>query len=247
MAVVLIAGGATGIGLAAMRRFRDRGDSVLLADINLPAAERAASEPYRGRATFFPCDLATPDGPSLAVAAAVAEYGALDIVFGNAGILISKPIEEITVEDWEVSMHVNVRAPFLLAQAAAVHLQKSELARMVFTASTAAFKGSRGGSAYCSSKAALVNLVRCLANELGPRGIRVNCVCPGWIDTPFNDPYWARQSDPLAARIDLENRIPLGAQGKPDDVAGLVLFLTSKESAYITGASFLVDGGHLVA
>ncbi len=97
---------------------------------------------------------------------------------------------------------------------------------------------------YHASKAGLVNLVRSLADELGPRGITVNTILPGWIDTPFNDSYWKHQKDPAAARDALVQRIPLRRQGTPDDVVGTILYLASAASAYVTGQALVVDGGY---
>jgi NAD(P)-dependent dehydrogenase (short-subunit alcohol dehydrogenase family) len=99
--------------------------------------------------------------------------------------------------------------------------------------------------AYAATKAGLVNLVRALADELSPSGVRVNCICPGWIDTPFNDTFWHHQDDPDGALEALVTSIPMRRQGTPEDVAGTVLFLASPASAYVTGQALVVDGGYL--
>jgi NAD(P)-dependent dehydrogenase (short-subunit alcohol dehydrogenase family) len=116
---------------------------------------------------------------------------------------------------------------------------------MIFTSSTGAFRGHAGMPAYAATKAGLVNLVRALADELSPAGVRVNCICPGWIDTPFNDTFWHHQDDPDSALKALVGSIPMRRQGVPEDVAGTVLFLASPASAYITGQALVVDGGYL--
>lgn len=244
MTTTLVTGGASGIGLAAVRALRQRGDAVLIADIDAEGAARAAEERLPGEAAALRCDLATPEGPAAAVTATVERFGGLDAVFGNAGLLEAAPIEEWTAQRWDRTMAVNLRAPFLLAQAAAAHLEGSEVGSLVFTSSTGAFRGHAGMPAYGASKAGLVNLVRCLADELGPRGIRVNCICPGWVDTPFNAAFWHHQDDPDAALRGLVAGIPLRRQAAPEDVTGLVLFLTSPDSAYITGESVVIDGGY---
>ena len=245
MASVLITGGASGIGLAVLRAFRERGDSVVLADIDGKAAEVAVKEDLPGPALALQCDLADPLAPRRAVEAAVAFGGGLDVVFGNAGLLQAAPLAEWTVEQWDRSTAVNLRAPFLLAQAAAPHLVRSDVASIVFTSSTGAFRGHAGMPAYAATKAGLVNLVRALADELSPDGVRVNCICPGWIDTPFNETFWGHQDDPAQALERLVSAIPLRRQGRPEDVAGTVLFLASPQSAYITGQALVVDGGYL--
>lgn len=245
MASVLIAGGATGIGLAALRAFRERGDAVVLADLDAKAAELAVAEDLPGPALALPCDLADPRAAGDAVEVAADFGGGLDVVFGNAGVLLAAPLADWTVEQWDRSVAVNLRAPFLLAQAAAPHLMRSANGSIVFTASTGAFRGHAGMPAYAATKAGLVNLVRALADELSPSGVRVNCVCPGWIDTPFNDTYWEHQADPDAALRSLVAGIPMRRQGVPEDVAGTVLFLASPASSYITGQAVVVDGGYL--
>ncbi len=177
--------------------------------------------------------------------AAVDFGGGLDVVLGNAGVLLAAPLGEWTVEQWDLTTAVNLRAPFLLAQAAAPHLVHSDVASMIFTSSTGAFRGHAGMPAYAATKAGLVNLVRALADELSPSGVRVNCICPGWIDTPFNDTFWRHQDDPDAALEALVTSIPMRRQGTPEDVAGTVLFLASPASAYVTGQALVVDGGYL--
>lgn len=241
---VLVAGGATGIGQAVVRALRARGDRVLLADRNARGAAALCAEAGAGSATAFACDLADPAAPAAAVAAAVEAHGGLDVVFANAGMLLARPLAAWTVAEWDLSMAVNLRAPFLLAQAAAPHLRRSGRGRLIVTASTGGLRGHAGMPAYHASKAGLLNLVRALADELGPDGITVNAVTPGWIETPFNDPFWRHQADPDVSRRALDASLPLRRQGTPDDVVGAVLFLASESARYVTGESIVVDGGY---
>jgi NAD(P)-dependent dehydrogenase (short-subunit alcohol dehydrogenase family) len=243
---VLVAGGATGIGRECVRALRAGSVDVYLADVNMDAAALAAGEDLAGRIVVGKHDLAQPHAPAEAVAAAVTAYGRLDGIVVTAALHVVVPVEEYTVADWDRTMAVNVRAPFLFAQAAAAPLAETR-GSIVLTGSTAAFRGSRGAFAYAASKGALVSMTRALAVELAPRDIRVNCVCPGWIDTPFNEPYWAAQADPNAALGTLLTRIPAGRQGEPADVAGLILFLLGPAAGYVTGQSIVVDGGLLSA
>ena len=244
MTSVLVAGGATGIGRACVGLLRARGVNVYLADINLDAAHAAAAEPAGGQIRVGRHDLADVDAPSAAVAAALEAFGGLDGLVVTAGLHVVAPVEEYPVDAWDCTMAINVRAPFLFVQAAAVALAENG-GSVVLTGSTAAFRGSRGTFAYAASKGALVSLTRSLAVELGPRGVRINCVCPGWIDTPFNDPYWSLQQDRDAALADLLTRVPLGRQGTPSDVAQLIVQLLGPDTAYVTGQSIVVDGGLL--
>jgi NAD(P)-dependent dehydrogenase (short-subunit alcohol dehydrogenase family) len=241
---VLVAGGATGIGRACVSALRAQGHDVYVADINMTAAEEARSEAAPGRVIVGRHDLADPSGPRAAVESALHEFGRLDGLIVTAGVHLVAPVERYSIEDWERTMAVNVRAPFLFVQAAASALTKSK-GSVVLTGSTAAFRGSTATFAYAASKGALISLTRSLAVELSSSGVRVNCVCPGWVDTPFNDPFWAVQDEPRVALNRLVERIPLGRQGDPQEVAGLMVYLLGREAAYITGQSIVVDGGLL--
>ncbi len=245
MSVVLIAGGATGIGAAVLRALRDRGDTVLLADRDAARGRELVAEDRPGRAAFHECDLGTADGPAEAVAAA-AELGAgeLDVLFYNAATLEAYPLARWTVRDWDRASAVNLRGPFLAVQAAEPYLRRSPSGRVVITSSTGALRGHAGMPAYHATKAGLLGLVRALADELGPAGVTVNALCPGWVDTPFNDGFWAHQSDPEAELAALTARIPLRRQARPEDLVGTFLFLSSPASAYLTGQALVVDGGY---
>ena len=248
MGVVLIAGGATGIGRASVAAFRSQGWAVLLADIAADAAAEAIAETDAlsdvGPVRFHLCDLARPEAPAEAVAAAITAFGAIDCLFVNAAVLHAAPLAEWTAEAWARSLAVNLTAPFMMVQAAAPHLARSENASVILTSSTGALRGHARMPAYHATKTGILGLARALADELGPAGIRVNCLLPGWIDTPFNDPYWAAQPDPAKAREQLSDSLPLRRQGLPEDVAGAVMFLASPAARYVTGTQLVVDGGY---
>lgn len=243
MANVIVAGGATGIGRAAVRGFRARGDNVLLVD-HRPQAEDLLKEEAPGALRFIQRDLGESGAPAEIVAGAIAAYGSLDSVLITAALMLSAPLSDWTLEMWDRSVALNLRMPFFFAQAAAPHLAKSDNASLILISSTGAIRGHAGMSAYQATKAALPGLCRSLTAELGPLGIRVNTILPGWIDTPFNDPFWEYQPQPEARRLEIEAQIPLRRQGQPDEVASMVLFLASPAGRYIAGTSIVIDGGY---
>jgi dihydroanticapsin dehydrogenase len=243
MGNVIVAGGATGIGRAAVRGFRARGDNVLLVD-HRPQAADLVAEQAPGAIRFIQRDLAEPDAPSDIVSEAIAAYGSLDTVLVTAALMLSAPLKSWTYEMWDRSVALNLRMPFFFAQAAAPHLAKSDNASLILISSTGAIRGHAGMSAYQATKAALPGLCRSLTAELGPLGIRINTLMPGWIDTPFNDPFWEYQRDPDTRRQEIESQIPLRRQGQPDEVSSMILFLASPEGRYIAGTSIVIDGGY---
>jgi NAD(P)-dependent dehydrogenase (short-subunit alcohol dehydrogenase family) len=247
MSAALVAGGATGIGRATVELLRAQGTDVYLADVDADTAAAVVSAGARGAGVSGYHDLATADGPRQAVDAAIAAFGHLDAVIVCAGLLVEAELGSISIEDWDRTIATNLRAPFLIAQAAAGALAQSEHGRIVLTGSTAAFRGGVGTAAYAASKGGLVAMTRSLALALAPAKVCVNCVAPGWIDTPFNDAYWHRVGDTAENRAALEAHIPLGGQGVPQDVATLIAFLVSPQASYLTGQTLVVDGGLLAS
>jgi 3-oxoacyl-[acyl-carrier protein] reductase len=246
MATIIVAGGATGIGRASVIAFSAQGDNVLLADSNGAGAMAVAEAAGPGPVRVVAMDLADPAAPARAVAAALDMFGGLDTVFVTAAVMTAAPLAHWTVEMWDRSTALNLRMPFLFAQSARAALRQSDHGSIIFTSSTAALRGHAGMPAYHATKAGLTGLCRSLADELGPEGIRVNCILPGWIDTPFNNAFWDHQTEPDARLREMEAKIPLRRQGSPQEVAGTVLFLASAAARYITGSAIVVDGGYTV-
>lgn len=243
MATVIVAGGATGIGRASVQGFRARGDNVVLLD-HRPEADLVAQEDHPGACVFLQRDLADPAVPAEAVALAVDTFGGIDTLLVTAAVMKSAALEDWTGEMWDHSVALNLKMPFFFTQAAAPWLRKSVNPSIVFISSTGAIRGHAGMSAYQATKAALLGLTRSLTAELGPDGIRINCVLPGWIETPFNDPFWTYQPDPEEKRAAIEMQIPVRRQGAPDEVSSTIMLLTSPAGRYIAGTSIVIDGGY---
>jgi len=230
---VIVTGGASGIGRSTVGLLRSRGADVVVADIADPG-----DEPQ-----FLACDVS--DGPSVAamVEAAVAQLGGLDAVVNVAGIQRSGAIDELDEKHWDDQMRVNVRSCFLTSKYAVPHLKASGGGSIVTTSSLAGVKGFAGMTAYCASKGAVIAFTRALAVELASDNIRANTLCPGWVDTPFNDPVISFQGGPNAHAEIVAASVPLGREAAPPEMASWLVFLVSDEASYMTGQAINVDGG----
>ena len=235
----LVTGAGRGIGAAVARRLASEGASVAITySASAEAAQRVAAEIVAdgGQAFAIDADSADPDAVKAAVDAAAERFGRFDILVNNAGIGVPALIDEMRLDDYDRCFAVNVRAVFVAIQAAARHMARG--GRIITIGSVNADRiPFTGGSVYAATKAAVAGLTRGAARDLGPRGITVNVVQPGPIDTdmnPADGPYSA------AAKVALAT----GEYGRAEDVANLVAFLAGDESRYITGATLNIDGGY---
>jgi 3-oxoacyl-[acyl-carrier protein] reductase len=236
--VAFIQGGSRGIGAAIAKRLADEGAAVAITYVS--AADKAeavvsAIEAAGGRAIALKADSADAGALTAAIRTAVEKLGRLDILVNNAGVLAVAPLDQFSLDDFDRTLAVNVRSVFVASQEAARHM--TEGGRIIHIGSTNADRMPfPGGAPYAMSKAALVGLTRGLARDLGPRGITVNNVQPGPVDTEMNP-----DSGDFAEM--LKGMMALGRYGKADEIAGFVAYLASAEAGYVTGASLSIDGG----
>jgi len=242
--VVIVTGAAHGIGQGVAVAFAHEGACVYGMDVDaagLGAAEQsllAAGTRFKG----IVADVSVPTDITRSVERILSEAGRIDVLVNNAGINMGKRITELELSDWERVFNTNLRSAYLMSKAAWTALQAAGSGNIVNMGSVMGQVGGVGAPAYCSTKAALIMLSRCLAKDGAASGIRVNSICPGYIDTPIMDRVLDAMPDPAKARTDLVHRMPLRRLGSPQDIAAGVLFLASEEAAYISGIELTIDG-----
>ena len=243
--VAVVTGGGNGIGRATVLRFLAEGArGVVVADLNVETGnetiELARKAGHGDRARFVRTNVAEEADVATALAAAPKAWARLDCVFNNAGIAGAiGPITHIAVEDWDFTMNVLVRGVFLgMKHGARILKGQREGGSIISTASVAGLSGGDGPQAYSAAKAAVINLTRVVAIELAPDRIRVNCICPGGINTPL-----LHRGSPEAMGQLLDGAQPWPEHGRPEDIAGAALYLASDDARFVTGAAMVVDGG----
>ncbi len=236
--VALVTGGSRGIGAAIARRLADDGAAVAITYASSPGKADevvAAIEAAGGRAVAVQADSGDPEAVKRSVAETVEKLGRLDVLVNNAGVLKLGPVDAFSLEDFDTTVAVNIRGVFVAAQAAARHM--TEGGRIITIGSTNADRMPfPGGAVYAMSKAAVAGLTRGLSRDLGPRGITVNTVQPGPVDTDMNP------ADGPSADF-LKSQLAVGRYGHGSEIAALVSYLAGPDAGYVTGASLTIDGG----
>ncbi|MFC7323689.1 SDR family NAD(P)-dependent oxidoreductase [Halorubrum rutilum] len=247
---VVVTGAASGIGRGIARRFGDEGANVVVADIQREPKQGARydsdvttptdvviTEETSGEATYVETDVSDADSVAAMVEKAVETYSGIDVLVNNAGIQIAGDSQSTSVQEWQRSIDIDLSGAFYCAKFAVPHLVERQ-GQIINIGSVRGFEGG-GGPPYAAAKGGVVNMTRDLAIELGEDGVRVNCINPGYIETPLQD----INTDEDVAKAEEHTLLP--RFGKPSDIGDAAVFLASDEAAFITGANLAVDGGWL--
>lgn len=245
--VAVVTGANRGIGLAIARRFAAEGATVVAACRDEAAAEAVADELRAAghSAAAARADIRDPDSCAALVEGVERSHGRIDVLCNNAAVGILRTVVETTLEEYAYVMDTNVRGAFLLCKHALPGMLERGGGAVVNLASVASFVGFERDAAYCASKGALLMLTRQLALEYADRGVRVNAICPGFVDTPELRHYVGQQDDPEAALRACAELHPVGRVGRPEEIAAAAVFLASDEASFVTGEALVVDGGLL--
>jgi 3-oxoacyl-[acyl-carrier protein] reductase len=234
--LALVTGGATGIGAAIARRFASEGVQVAICDVDAEHGQAITAE-LGVRAHFYKLDITDEAEVNSVVDKVFAEFGRIDVLVNNAGITNDKLLIRMNIEDWERVIRVNLTGAFLMTRAVAKHMIKQRYGRIINMASVIGLIGNFGQANYAASKAGIIALTKSCAKEFARRNILVNAIAPGFIKTRMTEAI------PEEIKASYLKMIPVGRFGEPEDVADLVVFLSSEQASYLTGQTICVDGG----
>lgn len=242
--ICLVTGATSGIGAATAVELAARGACVVLVGRNAQRGQSVAVgiEASGGRAVFVEADLADRTAPDRIVEQSLQQFGRIDVLVNNAGMLINGTVEETSDADWDRVMDINLASAMRMSRAVIRPMREAKKGAIVNVASDWALMGARGALAYCVSKAALTQLTRCMALDHAAEGIRVNAVCPGDTDTPMLDLAFEGVNRDLKIKT-LAATIPMGRVARVDEIARVISFLASEDASFMTGALVPIDGG----
>lgn len=239
----IVTGAGRGIGRAIALELAQQGANVVVSDINLKDIQAVCAEIIEtgGTAIAVKCDVSKKSDIDTMMKRTIQTYKKLDILINNAGVVIMKPFLQMTEKDWDFILDINLKGVFLCTSAATKKMMKQGSGKIVSIASIAGKVGFDNTSAYCASKAAIINLTRELALELSPHNINVNAIAPGVIETPMT----AGMLQDKKSKAGLMAGIPIGRVGQPEDIAKAAAYLVSEDASFVTGHTLVVDGGWL--
>ncbi len=238
----VVTGSRRGIGRSIAERLAYAGAKVVISDIEQEDCEKTAgeiAERFGVDALGIKCDVSSKDEVENLISRTIEKFGRIDILVNNAGVFKLKPLLEFTEEEWMKIIDINLKGTYLCSQAAAREMMKNNYGKIISVASIAGIIGFQGASAYCASKAGIINLTREMAMEFSKHKINVNAVAPGIIETTMTESI--RNNEEMYKSI-MAN-VPWGRHGQPSDIANAVHFLASDEADYVTGQTLVVDGG----
>lgn len=243
--VAIITGAAAGIGENAARLFAKEGARLVLVDLQAEALSKVVEELEQNSTIVLDMvgDVSSPSICRSVIEKTMAQFGRLDILFNNAGIVQNGNLVECTEEEWQRTIDVNLKSMYLLCRAAVPHMQRQGGGTIINMSSIAGSSGVANRGAYSVSKAGVIGLTKSLAIDFIKDGIRVNCICPATVDTPSLRQRIADSPDPEEARRAFVARQPMGRIGTPQEIAAMALFLASEDSRYMTGQAIVMDGG----
>lgn len=242
--VAVVTGSGSGIGRACALAFAEAGASVVVADINLSGAEETVQQILRAKGKAVACqvDVSNPESVSALAQRTIKEYSHINVLVNNAAVQVNKTIADTTFEEWNKQMSINVGGVFLCSKEFLPHLQKTR-GNIINMSSVNAYFVEPMCAGYCATKAAIVGLTKAMAIDHGKDGIRVNCICPGYIDAGLAEGYFQSQPDPAKARVEAGKLHALWRIGRPEEVARTAVFLASDDASFVTGSAMVVDGG----
>jgi NAD(P)-dependent dehydrogenase (short-subunit alcohol dehydrogenase family) len=242
--VALVTGGTEGIGFATARLFLQEGAKVVISGRSPEKGTRAMVELEKhGEVMFVEGDVSRSRDASRMVESAVSRFGRLDVLFNNAGIYIEKRAEDMSEEEWDKLIDINLKGTFLVSKYAVSHMMRQGGGAIINNSSDAGLVGNRSCPAYCASKGGVTVMTKAMALDYAKDKIRVNCVNPGVVDTPMVAQEARLSGAPDQYMIQMGRDHPMGRIGRPEEVAKAVLFLASGESSFVTGTALSVDGG----
>jgi NAD(P)-dependent dehydrogenase (short-subunit alcohol dehydrogenase family) len=241
---VVVTGAGSGIGRACALQCAKEGANIVVADINEKGAAATVKQiqDAGGNAFAYKVDVANPASVVLLVEATIQQYGKINALINSAAIQVNKTIEDTSFEEWNTQMSINVGGIFLCSKHFLPHL-KATKGNIVSLSSVNAYFAEPTCAAYCATKAAIIGLTKAMAIDHGHEGVRVNCICPGYIDTGLAEGYFQSQADPAQARADAGKLHALRRVGKAEEVAKVAVFLASDDASFVTGSAYVVDGG----
>ena len=241
---VVITGSGSGIGRACALAFAKAGAAVVVTDIDLQAAEETVQQIHAAGGKAFACqaDVSNPGSVTALVNKTIEMYLKIDALINNAAIQVNKTIADTSFEEWNAQMSVNVGGVFLCSKLFLPYLKMTK-GNIINMSSVNGYFVEPSCAGYCTTKAAIIGLTKAMAIDHGHEGIRVNCICPGYIDAGLAEGYFQSQADPAKARAEAGKLHALWRIGKPEEVGRIAVFLASDDASFVTGSSFVIDGG----